>query len=148
MNVTTKELLRFFAKIRFDLVKGCWLWTGALAGNGKYACFKSGGKSRHAHIAAFEHWRGEVPSGKELDHLICDTRRCVNPWHVEPKTHRENVLRSSGPAAANAVKTHCKHGHPLSGENLWVQPKTGYRYCRTCAKRRSDELAFVRGLTR
>ena len=138
MKVTTQELCRFFAKVKFDLTTGCWLWTGSLAGNGKYASFKAGGKSRHAHILAFEHWRGVVPSGLELDHVICDTRRCVNPWHVEPRTHKQNVLRSQGPAAINAVKTHCTHGHPLSGDNLWVQPKTGYRYCRVCAKARSS----------
>lgn len=95
------------------------------------------GRTRHGHIATFYYWRGEVPEGKELDHIVCDTRRCINPWHVEPTTHRKNVLRSSGPAAVNARKERCNRGHLLGGDNLWVQPKTGFRYCRECAKQRA-----------
>lgn len=40
--------------------------------------------------------------------------------------HREgpNGLR-------NQSKTHCKRGHPLSGDNLYVSP-SGSRHCRTC----------------
>jgi hypothetical protein len=29
-------------------------------------------------------------------------RRCLNPWHVEPVTHRENLLR--GHAARRAIR--------------------------------------------
>jgi hypothetical protein len=29
-------------------------------------------------------------------------------------------------------KTHCKHGHPLSGDNLYIAPKRNERKCRTC----------------
>ena len=31
-------------------------------------------------------------------------------------------------------KTHCPHGHPYAGENLYVSP-SGHRYCRECRKR-------------
>jgi len=34
-----------------------------------------------------------------------------------------------------AVKTHCLRGHPLSGENLYVDPKYGHRKCRECRRR-------------
>lgn len=37
----------------------------------------------------------------------------------------------------NALKTHCKYGHELSGENLMVLPKQ--RRCRTCHNRTSAE---------
>ena len=37
----------------------------------------------------------------------------------------------------NARKTHCKHGHPLSGDNLRVTPKQ--RVCLACARRRHAE---------
>ena len=147
-SMTTKDMVRFFRKVKFDLTTGCWLWTGAIGGNG-YGQLKYCGKNCNAHIVAFRHWRGEVPKGLELDHEVCDTRRCANPWHVTPVTHRRNVLRGKGNAAINAVKTHCTHGHPLSGDNLWVQPKTGYRYCRACAKSRSKAFRgkdFLSGL--
>jgi hypothetical protein len=37
----------------------------------------------------------------------------------------------------NALKTHCKYGHPLEGDNLMVLPKQ--RRCRTCHNRQSAE---------
>lgn len=37
---------------------------------------------------------GPVPDGLELDHL-CRQRDCVNPAHLEPVTHAENMRRSS-----------------------------------------------------
>jgi len=40
-------------------------------------------------------------------------------------------------ARAAGEQTHCKHGHELSGENLYVAPKTGFRACRACSARRS-----------
>ena len=30
-------------------------------------------------------------------------------------------------------QTHCKRGHPLSGDNLYTS-KDGYRHCKTCHK--------------
>ena len=30
------------------------------------------------------------------------------------------------------LQTECKYGHPLSGDNLYVIPKTGVRVCRAC----------------
>jgi ABC-type uncharacterized transport system ATPase subunit len=143
VQMETKELHRFFAKIKFDLQKGCWLWIAGIDGKG-YGSLRHAGRTRRAHKVAFEHWRGLVPEGKELDHVECSRRDCANPWHVEPRTHRENLLRGSAPAALNAVKTHCKHGHSLSGENLYVQKKTGFRYCRTCAKARVEKFQKIR----
>lgn len=34
----------------------------------------------------------------------------------------------------NALKTHCKYGHPLSGSNLYVNATSGSRQCRTCQR--------------
>lgn len=44
-------------------------------------------------------------------------------------------------AAANQQrrdKTHCVHGHPLSGDNLRITPQ-GWRICRECVRTRSRE---------
>jgi HNH endonuclease len=74
---------------------------------------------------------GPVPEGLELDHL-CRNRACVNPAHLEPVSHRENVLRGASFAAINAVKTHCIHdGHPFDDVNTIVRPE-GRRGCRAC----------------
>lgn len=36
----------------------------------------------------------------------------------------------------------CKQGHPLSGENLYIQPSNGKRFCRTCQQRRRRERSL------
>lgn len=38
---------------------------------------------------------------------------------------------------AAGQQTHCKHGHPLSGDNLYMLPKQGTRVCRACQRRRA-----------
>jgi hypothetical protein len=59
----------------------------------------------------------------ELHHR-CGVPACWNPDHLVVVTHAENM--------AFAVKTHCKHGHLLSGANLRIDPRTGARVCRAC----------------
>jgi hypothetical protein len=49
---------------------------------------------------------------------------------------RDRVNARSGDAkgkVGNARKTHCKHGHPLSGDNLKIT-KLGFRHCKACAR--------------
>ena len=49
----------------------------------------------------------------------------------EAVRERENVMRGEGVCARNARKTHCKHGHELSPENIYWRPN-GRRECATC----------------
>lgn len=112
---------------------GCWLWQGSRNSNGYGRIFvgsRSTGdrKARYAHIEMYRALVGEVPEGLVLDHL-CNTRACVNPEHLEPKTRWENVARSETAATAvNARKTHCREGHPLV-------PMDRGRGCPTCRRR-------------
>jgi hypothetical protein len=73
---------------------GCWLWTGTVMPAG-YGTMKVGGQQRLAHRVAYEAFIGPVPDGLVLDHL-CRVRSCVNPWHLQPVTNRENILRGVG----------------------------------------------------
>lgn len=91
-----------------------------------------------SHRYSYEELIGPVPTGLTLDHL-CRNRACVNPSHLEPVTHRVNILRGESPSAKNAVKTHCPAGHRLAGEHLYIRPATGVRACYTCIKRRKKE---------
>ena len=84
----------------------------------------------------------------QLDHC-CRNRVCCNPAHLELVTGRENLRRGETYAAANAAKTHCPRGHPLSGENLY-RSTNGHWVCRTCQREtgrrcRAPHAAFKAG---
>lgn len=72
---------------------GCWIWQGSVSNTG-YGRIGS----RYAHRVSYERSNGPIPDGLTIDHL-CRTTLCVNPDHLEPVTHRENVLRGMSPGA-------------------------------------------------
>lgn len=82
------------------------------------------GRRRPAHTAIHEALVGAIPAGHEPDHL-CRNRACVNPWHIEVVTQRENKLRGNGAPALYARRTLCARGH-----RLVVGPLK--RHCPTC----------------
>lgn len=118
-------LLRLIICTPSRLPTGCWEWQGA-TDNG-YGRTRWQGKKSYAHRVVYEHFRGIVPAGLHIDHL-CRNRRCANPWHLEPVSRKENILRGDGPTALNARRTHCKNGHPLTGQHLFVTSE-GRRRC-------------------
>lgn len=123
---------RFWAKVeKLPCEPGCWLWTACLdgAGYGRFGRKKRNGPSVLAHRVAYEALRGEIPDGLQIDHL-CRVRCCVNPWHLEPVTIRENQLRGTGVSAKNAAKTHCLRGHLLPPRARSI------RVCRACTNAR------------
>src|SRR6185436_5639797 len=97
---------RFATKFVVDAATGCWLWTAYRNPQG-YGQFSDGVRMVLAHRWAYEHWIGPVPGGLDLDHFACDNPACVNPEHVRPVTHRENMLRGNTPSAAQRARTHC-----------------------------------------
>jgi hypothetical protein len=131
---------RFWPKVKkSNEAEGCWIWTGTLskAGYGQIRLFaskKAIGKKLtiFAHRASYEMFKGSIPDKNELDHL-CKKPPCINPDHLESVTHRENDIRGDGLAGTNHRKTHCKHGHPFSSDNLYITP-SGTRQCRTCRR--------------
>ncbi|MDP8961525.1 MAG: HNH endonuclease [Actinomycetota bacterium] len=110
----------------------CWEWRGYHDRYG-YAWARTHPPKLMAHRAVYEFVRGPIPERKELDHL-CENTGCVRPAHLEPVTHRENVLRGKGPSAAAARKTHCPQGHPYDEANTYWT-RAGTRQCRTCQRK-------------
>src|SRR3990167_1889686 len=121
---------RFWRKVRVR-ENGCWEWTGSLKDNG-YGQFNNG-RPRRAHRVAYEALIGPIPDGLECDHL-CRNRDCTAPAHIELVTRKENVRRGCGMGGElRASSTHCRQGHLLNDNNLYVAPD-GERVCRSCAK--------------
>jgi len=122
---------------------GCWLWTGATRSNGygyirQYVAHVRTSDVQ-AHRFMYERHVGPIPKGLSLDHL-CRVLQCVNPSHLEPVSHRVNVLRGIGPTARNAQKTYCPQGHPfqLTGQQT-------RRWCPECfSARRAAWRAALR----
>lgn len=107
---------------RVEITDSCWVWKGRVNSYG----YGVSGYGRKAHRLAWMLDGRPLAKRKELHHR-CRNKLCVNPEHLELMTveaHR-----------ALPRKTHCKHGHPLISENLYVYASG--RRCRTCAQEQS-----------
>lgn len=152
-KLPSEIVTRFWSRV--DKTSSCWNWLGRLSDG--YGRFWINREPFRAHRVAYLLEIGEIPEGLQLDHL-CRNRSCVNPAHLEVVDSRTNALRGIGPAAQNARKTHCAHGHPLSGTNLRVHRAVSRgiayqaRVCRNCRidrqRRSRRKLRTLKGLER
>lgn len=110
----------------------CWLWTGPIDVNG-YGHVNVGSTTTTAHRAVYRGLVGNIPAALELDHL-CRVRHCVNPDHLEPVTHLENVRRRR-----IVFQPTCANGHQRYVIRL------GRRVCLDC---RRDAARRYRGKVR
>lgn len=126
MPTAKPALDRFLDKI--TNVRGCWVWVAARnpAGYGVFGVTSH--KTVLAHRWSYERFKEKIPGGLVIDHL-CRNPRCVNPDHLEPVTHLENVRRG-----ITATRTHCRRGHEFTDENTYRVPGTGYRRCWACIR--------------
>lgn len=123
--------------------KDCWHWNGAL--NKGYGKISVNNKAKEAHRIAYELFVGQIPEGMVIDHL-CRNTRCVNPEHLEPVSHSENVRRGNS-GKYWAEKTHCPQEHEYTESNTYIDRK-GSRNCRECKnmRRRKDYLKLSEAL--
>jgi hypothetical protein len=92
-------------------------------------------KTLSVHRVAYEALVGPIPDGHDIDHT-CSNRACVQPAHLEPVTHAENVRRSAERGRMGSQTTHCKRGHEFTPENTRIAGARKQRLCRECCRRR------------
>lgn len=111
---------------------GCWEWTQSTSSTG-YGLSRRRGMKISAHRLSYAAFVGPIPEGMCIDHL-CRNRRCVNPRHMEVVTLGENVMRGMSPTIVAARNGVCKHGHQLSGDNLYTRIRGGHvqHQCKAC----------------
>lgn len=128
-----EQVLRLHHK---DPATGCWIFLGDLnQGYGQVTAFTEAGRQTtlRAHRVMYEHLVGPIPEGHQLHHK-CRNKRCVNPDHLESLT---DLAHKRADAAWVGNRTHCKRGHPLSGDNITIV--RGSRRCKACNVIRSQK---------
>lgn len=117
----------------------CWVWIAGLDSYG-YGILNRGGddlRTDKAYRISYELHIGDIENGLHLDHL-CRQRSCVNPYHLEPVTLVENIMRGEGAAAKNARKSNCIFGHEFTEENTYRyvgKNGTTQRCCIICRRK-------------
>jgi len=152
----TKVRERILANIKD--VNGCWEWQKSLSVRGGYSQMMLSVEPKKpviyaGHRASWLVFRGDVQPGMHIDHL-CRNHKCVNPDHLEPVTPQENILRGEvareGKKASDPVH-YCRHGHSMTGDNLYEFKNYGVPrvICNACRKasRERTRLKNIRSRT-
>lgn len=101
-----------------------------IRGGKSYGRIRINGRSLLLHRVIYEMTYGKIPDGLQVHHK-CGNKRCINPKHMQLLTlsdHRRLHRR------IEPLKTHCKWGHELSGDNVRLYWKYDGSKIRTCVK--------------
>lgn len=142
--MTTSELRRFLEKMKVMTTPNprtgtaCWIWIASRHRGSGYGVMRVGSRTDGTRrlVAAmrlsYEHWSEPIRPGLELDH-VCTQKACVNPEHLEPVTHAENMRRYGCVSIPRQAQAACLRGHAFTNKNTYVD-STGSRHCRQCRK--------------
>ena len=112
---------------------GCRLWLGGLSG-GNYPVLRWRGKTWSVGNLIL-HCQGMDMTGLDACHS-CDNTYCIEESHLFHGTRKDNMqdAKRKGRLVGYGVREFCKHGHPLSGDNVRTDAKSGKRWCVACKR--------------
>ena len=101
----------------------------------------SGGwKNAYIHRLVLDNFVGPCPEGMEACHSngdYTDNRLENLRWDTKSSNMQDQIRHGTH---VNASKTHCKHGHEFTPENIYG---TGRRQCKTCTKKRAMDRYYT-----
>lgn len=117
----------------------CMIWPFGKEAKGYGRVGVPGKKTKRVHQIAYELVKGEVPSGKEINHA-CLNKLCFNPAHLEAltKAQHDRFSIEHGQRPGRCKWEECPKGHTFNEENTYIG-KNGRRQCRICRKNRMAE---------
>lgn len=140
---------RWANKVELREGERCFFWMGAADPRG-YGKIQVDGQLLYAHRVSYELHKGLIPEGMYIDHR-CSTPNCVNPAHLDAVSPGDNVRRTYARGRGrnqHVGKTHCKRGHELTADNVYLPPNGAGRYCRRCGKIRQEKRKEKRRMKR
>lgn len=91
-DYTSKDIIRFWSKVKVTTLDGCWEWQASRTPLG-YGQFGLKSKLKISSRVAWELTYGDIPEGLHVCHR-CDNPPCCNPEHLFLGTNHENVRDS------------------------------------------------------
>ena len=102
LDLSPAQTNHFWSSVNvLDDFDACWDWQKSTKPSG-YGQVMLQGTLRLTHRVAYVLAYGSIPTGLFVCHS-CDNRRCCNPFHLWPGTHKDNMsdCKSKGRARGN-----------------------------------------------
>lgn len=120
---------RFWRHVTKGAESECWEWTGQRDKDG-YGTLHVGSTIVRSHRFSYELHAGAT---ELLVRHRCNNPPCVNPAHLRPGTHDDNMADRMD--AGNYEYATCRRGHPWTeSSTAWQGPTRNHRTCKICRR--------------